>query len=280
MPVTIEQKQVQAVPMEDIFSDDDFNCRGIIPSTDVLDLARSIEKVGGLIQPICLQPYDKHPPAKYRIVAGHRRYAAYKYFIKLPTIPAIVMHELSDDDALILNLTENLKRKSLNIMQEARAVDRLMRRGYNEDALIAELGMSRGWIQVRKIALKLPDEIQSVVETGLLSQEQIRAIGSMKTTAMQYEAVRKIKDSKIRGDTIKLVRPKKNVLQKKKRNPAEIFEMMEHMQNTIGNGLYTRAMARCAGEINDLDLYRDIESEAEERGIQYEIPQDALSILS
>jgi hypothetical protein len=39
-------------------------------------------------------------------------------------------------------------------------------------------------------------------------------------------------------------------------------------------------MAWCAGEINDLDLYRDIESEAEERGIQYEIPQDALSILS
>lgn len=277
MSIKIEQKVVENISLKEILSDDNFNCRGSIIPMDVIELSRSIDK-NGLLQPIVIQRYNKQAPYKYRIVSGHRRYLAYRV-LGLESIPSLVIDTLSEQDALVLNLAENLKRKSLNIMQEARAIRRLEDQGYSEDLLIAELGMSRGWVQVRRIALKLPPEIQNVIETGLISQEQIRTLGSMKNKDLQFEAVRKIKDSKIKGEVIKLVRPKKNPLQKKQRNRAEIFEMMEIIQTAIGNGLFTRCLAWAAGEISDFELYRDVQTEAEERDIKFEIPKDILMIL-
>src|SRR5262245_14130389 len=102
------------VPMDQIFSDDDFNCRGRIAPIDVIDLAKSIEEVG-LQQPIVVQPY-KHPlnpKILYRIMAGHRRFMAFRVN-KSDKIPAFIREGLTDFEARLLNLTENLKRQDLN----------------------------------------------------------------------------------------------------------------------------------------------------------------------
>jgi ParB family chromosome partitioning protein len=277
VPTATEGMQVVDLPISEVYSDDEFNSRGAVMPMDVVDLARNIEKVG-LAQPICVQPWTSVPGKKYRIVSGHRRYMAFKVLSR-DIIPGIIMPNLSEDDALILNLSENLKRKNLNIMQEANAVNRLIKRGYNEDALIQELGTSRGWLQIRFMALKLPERIQEVAAAGMLSQEQIRAISSMKNIDQQFEAVRQIKEKKEKGEaSVPLVR-KKNPFQKKIRNRAEIFEIMEHLQDKVGNGLHTQTIAWAAGEISDLELYQNIKTFAEEKGIEYAIPKEALSAL-
>ena len=115
----LEEYNAHDVLMSEIFSDDEFNCRGRIIPLDVLDLAKSIKETK-LQQPIAVQPF-KHPTnpnIKYRIIAGHRRFMAF-VVNKSTTIPAIIRDGLSELDARLLNLTENLKRQDLNMLQEA-----------------------------------------------------------------------------------------------------------------------------------------------------------------
>ena len=83
------------VPVKEIFGDPSFNCRGHISSHDVRELIKSVE-VNGLQQPIVIQPYDLHPPHKYRVVMGHRRLRAFEA-LKRETIPAIIRTDLKDE---------------------------------------------------------------------------------------------------------------------------------------------------------------------------------------
>src|SRR5690348_11843059 len=80
-----DPNKVYQVPMNEIFADDEFNCRGVIDPMTVIDLANDIrdkEKTRGegmgLIEPITLQPWSKEPGKKYRIVAGYRRFKAHE----------------------------------------------------------------------------------------------------------------------------------------------------------------------------------------------------------
>ena len=76
------------IPLAEIFSDDEFNCRGQIAPLDVLDLAKSIQQVG-LQQPIIAQPWSEIHGKHWRIVSGHRRYKAC-LVASLKSIKAIV----------------------------------------------------------------------------------------------------------------------------------------------------------------------------------------------
>lgn len=267
------------VPLGDIFCDENFNCRGAIVPRDVVDLARSIDSVG-LQQPITLQPWDKIDGKKFRILSGHRRFCAFQLLSPpKPTIPAIINSKpLTELDARKLNLEENLKRKDLNILQEAMALKPFDAAGWTQEDMARELNQSKGWIQARMALLKLPEDIQQVAAAGLLTQEHIKQLASMKSRQAQVEAVKKIKDAKIAGDKKKIeVKPKKkDVLSKKKREPAEIFEMIELISNVIGFGFYTRTLAWSAGEISEYQLLRDLRDEAEKKGITYTIPAEIL----
>ncbi len=78
---------VQDIPLNDILADPSFNCRGIIAPIDVVELAKDIEQ-HKLQNPIIVQNIDpKNNIGKdFRIVAGHRRYSAFKV-LKKETIP-------------------------------------------------------------------------------------------------------------------------------------------------------------------------------------------------
>jgi ParB/RepB/Spo0J family partition protein len=265
--------------MDDIFCDDDFNCRGAIAPIDVLDLSKSIDKIG-LQQPITIQPWDKQPGKKYRIISGHRRFQAYRLLQpKRDTIPAIINRSPMDElTARKLNFEENLKRKDLNILQESRALIPFDRAGWTQEQIASELSMSKGWVQARLALLKLPDEIQQVAAAGLLTQEHIKQLASMKSKQQQFEAVKKIKEAKLAGEKkkIEVVKKKRDVLAKKKREPQEIFDMIEMISKAIGFGFYTRCLAWSAGEISDFELMRDLRDEASKRGIKWEIPADII----
>jgi transposase len=71
---TLQSSYDPVLPVEDIFYDADFNCRGEFTILSVKDLADSIARAGGLICPVTVQPWTGHPGCKYRLVVGHRRY--------------------------------------------------------------------------------------------------------------------------------------------------------------------------------------------------------------
>lgn len=272
---------VRDIPMDEIFADTEFNCRGAISPIDVIDLSRDIQE-NGLQNPILVQPYSspEHPGKKYRIVSGYRRHKA-AIVMEWKTIPCNVREGLTDIQARVLNLSENVNRKDLNILEEAKAINNLIIAGMTQEEIGKAVHQSRGWAQVRIYLLTLPTEIQAEAAAGLLTYNQIRELYTMSSNADRYEAVKKIKDAKERGEkTPKLRKPNTNTLVKKKRERAEIFAMMDHIQTYVGNNFGTRCLAWAAGEISDNDVFRDVKELADEEGVNYEIPREALSPVS
>jgi ParB/RepB/Spo0J family partition protein len=270
--------QLLEYPLDEIYSDADFNCRGKIAPIDVVDLAQSIER-SGLQNPILIQPY-KHPTdskIKWRIISGHRRYAAVM-ILGRKVIEAIIREGLDEVHARLLNLEENLKRKDLNLLQEAKALTPLMRAGLTQEDIAEETGTSRGWVQARVALLSLPEDIQQQAAAGFLNQDQIKSLKTM-TREEQYEMVKKIKSAREKGEKVRRVPKKKNPLEKKMRVDTEIFDKIEYVEEIVGMGFWTRCMAWCAGTISDLELERDLKEFAEERGKTHEIPKEMLSAL-
>lgn len=267
------------VPMLEIFSDDDFNCRGKIAPIDVVDLAKSIEDIG-LQTPIVVQPYDKKPPFKYRIVAGHRRFTAFKILDK-NEIHARIVENLNDLQAKTFNLVENLKRQDLNPLQEARALVAYKKAGWTQEDVARVIGMSRGWVQVRFMILDLPEEIQKEAAAGHLNQDQIRQIYSMDNENQQYEAVKIIKERRSRGDDsrLNLKKPKVKPLEKRERRADEMFALQERMQEAMGNFIGTRLLGWAAGLVSDFEIHRDLKEYATSIGKRYDIPKEVTEAL-
>jgi ParB/RepB/Spo0J family partition protein len=273
----MDANEIVSVLMLEIFADPTFNCRGAaIAPIDVIDLVKDIE-THGLQQPIVIQPYDKYQPEKYkyRIVSGHRRHMAFKV-MKRTHIPCIINTHLTESQALILNLGENLHRLNLNIMQEATALERLKMSGMSTTEVGRELGKSSAWVNIRYMLLELPEPIRNAAASGLINQQQIKEIHSLPDIKAQIEAAKKIKDAKVRGEKVPRIKPigavKRNILKTKIRDKDDLFWMQDHIQESVGNNFGTRCLAWAAGEISDFELFQDIREIAAEKNVDYKIP--------
>jgi len=277
-----ETYDTQEIELIRIYNDSKFNCRGAILPMDVVDLAKDID-ANGLQFPIAVQPatdVDGGLPDGYdfRIVAGHRRYTAFRV-LKRDVIPAMIKKGYSELKARLVNLSENLKRKELNILQEARAVKRLRDFGMIQETIATTLGMSRGWVQVRFKLLDLPEDIQETAAAGILNQYQIRQISDLKEPTRQYEAVRKIKNARLNGEKGVDVgkKPQEDPFKKKRQSKGSVQIMMTHMIQTVGYGLHTRVLAWANGEINSAELFFDIKKYAKDNDTEYIIPIKGVS---
>ena len=273
-----DASQISHLKMSEIFADPTFNCRGSIAPIDVAELARDIDE-HGLQQPIVVKPIKSgealRPEHKYKVVSGHRRHRAFQV-LNRETIPCIVNPDLTDAQALILNLGENLHRKDLNIMQEATAIDRLKMEGFTIADVSAALNKSSTWVQVRFILLELPEVIQEAAAAGFINHKHIRDLHRMKDVKSQLEAAKKIKEAKLRGERPPNMKKgaKRDIIKMKARDRDDIFWMQDHIQDAVGNNFGTRCLAWCAGEISDFDLFQDLEQIAIKAGLKYTIPYD------
>lgn len=243
------------VPLTDIYSDPDFNSRGEFSAIDCSDLAKDIKK-NGLIQPIVIREAENPKGRKYVIVAGHRRYMA--FMINGDSeIPSII-RVMTDDEAVVANFSENLSRKDLDILQEAQAIARLKRRGWNIRLLENKLGLSRHWFVVREALVNLPPEIQKEAKAGVLSQYHIQRIAKLKTKEEQYAAVRQIKERLAAGEKKSAInigpKPKRDVTRAVVRKKHEIQNAIDWHLKEWGEGPGTYFLAWASGNISDLDL--------------------------
>jgi ParB family chromosome partitioning protein len=134
------------------------------------ELAQSIA-ANGVVQPIVIRPKD----GKYEIVAGERRWRAAQR-AGLRRIPAAV-REVSDDKLLELALIENIQRQELNPIEEANAFRKLIdTMGFTQEALASSVGKDRTLIATSLRLLKLPADIQTLIEDGKLSAGHGRAL--------------------------------------------------------------------------------------------------------
>lgn len=145
------------------------------------ELQESI-KVHGILQPLILAKRGDG----YIIVAGERRYRAAKA-VGMATVPALVKRI---DDSLMreISLIENLQREDLNPIEEAEAIDELIRlNGYTQEKLAQRIGKARSSVTNILRLLGLDDEVKELVRQNRLSAGHARALAAVANREAQVD---------------------------------------------------------------------------------------------
>jgi ParB family chromosome partitioning protein len=264
----LPQYDVFEIPVDDIYFDAEFNCRGSFTLQSVQDLADSIEK-HGLQFPIVVQPYAQDGFA-YRLLAGHRRFRATTTYLKWTQIPACIRYDLTEHQSRILNLTENLERKDLNILEEAKALGNLYPDGVSLRVAAAEIKRPTRWVHVRLRLLEMPDEVQQWAAAGFLSAVNLDALAQLETDEQKIEAAVSIRMQKQKKSEQTQQHRKYTVGRKTKQ---QISEMIAHLFAVSFDGLPCRLLAWAAGRVSDEEIERDIQNaQGYEHPIGYQSP--------
>ncbi|PYS69212.1 MAG: chromosome partitioning protein ParB [Acidobacteria bacterium] len=150
------------------------------------ELAQSI-RTTGIIQPLLVRPSG----GLFELVAGERRWRAAQ-LAGLARIPAIV-RDIPDDNLLELALIENIQREELNPVEEANAYKRLIESlGLTQDEVARRVGRDRTFITNYLRVLKLPTDIQNLLEHDKLTFGHARALLSVPDPITQRRLAQKI----------------------------------------------------------------------------------------
>jgi len=152
------------------------------------ELADSI-RAQGVVQPIVVRPLAAQrsgEPMRYEIIAGERRWRAAQ-MAGLHELPAVI-RRVPDEAAVAMSLIENIQRENLNPLEEARALDRLIREFDMTHQTAADaVGRSRAAVSNLLRLLELADEVKALVESRQLEMGHARALLGLSAARQQVE---------------------------------------------------------------------------------------------
>jgi len=135
------------------------------------ELAQSIS-LHGVIQPLLVR---KKTNGFYEIIAGERRWRACK-MAGISEVPVILL-DVEDMEAAEISLIENLQRENLNPVEEAKGYKALIEiYDLTQEEAAAKVGKSREAVSNLMRILKLPENVLSLVEEGVLTYGHARAL--------------------------------------------------------------------------------------------------------
>lgn len=135
------------------------------------ELAKSIEK-NGIIQPLLVRPMSD---GSYQLVAGERRWRA-AHIAGLHEIP-VTIREMTDEEASVFALIENLQREDLNPVEEAEGLKSLIETyGFTQEEAADRVGKSRVAVTNTLRLLKLPESVLSLLGDGKITAGHCRAL--------------------------------------------------------------------------------------------------------
>jgi len=182
------KKGLREMPVE-LLQRGRFQPRGQMDASALDELASSIRKQG-VLQPIVVR---KLTDGDYEIIAGERRWRAAQ-LAGLERVP-VVVRELSDEDAMVIGLIENLQREDLNPIEEARGMQRLIDEFSMTHQQVADsVGRSRVAVSNLLRLLSLESDVCAMLEDRLLDMGHARALLSLEA-ALQSRTARQIADA-------------------------------------------------------------------------------------
>ena len=182
--MNLDQTVVQ-VHIEDIIPNR-FQPRLNFDEQALQELADSI-KEHGIIQPLVLRKLGD----KYEIIAGERRYKA-ATLAGLSTVPAVISN-IDDNKAAEVAIVENVQRKNLTAIEEARSYKNLLDKGYlTQEGLARKMGLSQPAIANKLRLLNLDDEVQQALLDEKISERHARTLLTIPDKESQKEWLHRI----------------------------------------------------------------------------------------
>ena len=178
-------KEVVMVRLSDIIPNR-FQPRLTFDEEALNELANSI-KEHGIIQPLILRDLG----SKYEIIAGERRYKA-STLAGLTEVPAII-GSMDDQTSAELALIENIQRKDLSAIEEAKSYKKILDMGnFTQEELAKRMGKSQSTIANKMRLLSLTNEVQVALMNNLISERHARCLLQIKDEDKQKEVLNKI----------------------------------------------------------------------------------------
>ena len=160
--------------------------RTLFDDAKLEELAKSIS-ANGVVQPVLL----RRKGGRFELVAGERRWRAAQR-AGLTRIPAVVQN-VSDDKVLEIALIENIQREDLNPIEEARAYKKLIETlGLTQETVAERVGRDRSYVTNYLRLLKLPDDIQQLLQIGRISTGHARTLLGAEHPDVQRRIARKV----------------------------------------------------------------------------------------
>ena len=168
-----------------------FQPREVFDERALNELAVSI-KEHGVIQPIIVRSVND----KYEIIAGERRYKA-AAMAGLTKIPAII-RDLDDKESSKVALLENLQRKNLNAIEEARTYQKILELDeMTQEELAKTMGKSQSAVANKVRLLSLPEEVQEAVLKENISERHARALLNVPDADKQKELLNQVVEERM-----------------------------------------------------------------------------------
>lgn len=202
------------------------------------ELTQSIAE-HGILQPLLVRPM---PDGTYRLVAGERRWRAARA-AGLGEVP-VVIKEMTDEEASVFALVENLQRADLDPVEEAQGLRKLMEDfGLTQEQVSERVGKSRPAVANSLRLLKLPATVLESLSKGELSAGHARALAALDDSNAIIEAARTVISKKLSvRETEKLI--KTLTLAPKKKAPlrtASRDSFFDEVELSLGNALGRKA---------------------------------------
>lgn len=201
------------------------------------ELADSIAQ-HGVLQPLLVRPIIG---GGYQLIAGERRWRASR-IAGLTQVPVIIK-ELTDDEAAVISLIENLQREDLNPIEEAYGFASLIKDfDLTQEEAAQRVGKSRPAVANALRLLRLPQEVIDAVREGKLSAGHARALAAIDDEKTAIFAAKTVMEKGLSvRETEKLVKALTAEKKEKKKKAAARNSFFDEVELSLNNSLGRKA---------------------------------------
>lgn len=212
------------------------------------ELAQSI-KIRGIIQPIVVRKLGEN---NFEIIAGERRWRAAQ-LAQLHEVPVVKL-DVDDTLAAEFAVLENIQREGLNALEEASGFELLISKfNYTQDKLSEVIGKSRAHIANTLRLKKLPNVIQEMVISGLLTPGHARALIDVDGNVELAKNIANNNLSVRQAELLAKNSQSKGAISKNKKNKLQdpnITSLIEEIQNKTGMSVAISSKKNKSGRIS------------------------------
>jgi len=223
---------------------------------EITELAKSIKSYG-VIQPLLVRVQGEF----YELVAGERRLRACKS-LGMNKVPAVV-RDINDLEMAEIALVENLQRKDLSFMEEAKAYQQLIEKfSLTQQDLAEKIGKGQSTIANKLRLLSLPTDVCKQIELQYITERHARALLRLDNKDSQLSIIKKIKEKKLTvKETEKLIEDILNGKDKKS-NVYTVYKDLRLFINTLNNSI---------SEMKEAGLNVHVEKSEEDEFVEFTI---------